>query len=148
MRLLFLILMMFAANVFADDGVTFYTSDATKAANLPFSDGVMVDDLFILSGALGTDPETGKMVPGGIVPQTHALFANIKRTLAANGLGLSDVVKCTVMMADIAEWPKFNEVYVTYFPGEKPARSAFAAAGLALDARLEMECWAYAGDDD
>ena len=52
------------------------------------------------------------------------------------------VVKCTVMIADIDEWPVFNEVYVTFFPGDKPARSAFGANGLALGGRVEVECWA------
>jgi enamine deaminase RidA (YjgF/YER057c/UK114 family) len=55
---------------------------------------------------------------------------------------MDKVVKCTVMMADIAEWATFNEVYAGYFPTHKPARSAFAAAGLAAGARLELECWA------
>ncbi len=67
---------------------------------------------------------------------------NIKAVLERNGSSMDQIVKCTVMIADIAEWPKFNEVYVTYFPGPKPARSAFAAAGIAFNGRVEVECWA------
>jgi len=55
---------------------------------------------------------------------------------------MDQVVKCTVMLADISEWSAMNEVYVTYFPAHKPARSAFGTSGLALGARLEIECWA------
>ena len=62
--------------------------------------------------------------------------------LEQNGSSLANIVKCTVMMGNIAEWPEFNEVYITYFPGNKPARSAFGANGLALGASVEMECWA------
>ena len=79
---------------------------------------------------------------GGIEAETHQIFANIKRILEENGSSLDKVFKCTVMMSDIAEWPKFNEIYVTYFTGNKPARSAFGANGLALGGAVEMECWA------
>ncbi|MEQ9415152.1 MAG: Rid family hydrolase, partial [Cyclobacteriaceae bacterium] len=57
-----------------------------------------------------------------------------------NGASLNDIVKCTIMLADINEWADFNAEYVKYFPGNKPARSAFATNGLALNARVEIEC--------
>ena len=78
----------------------------------------------------------------GYTAESHQVMKNIKDSLERYGASLEDVVKCTVMMADIAEWPDFNKVYVTYFPGPKPARSAFGAAGLALGGRVEVECWA------
>jgi 2-iminobutanoate/2-iminopropanoate deaminase len=69
---------------------------------------------------------------------------NIGATLKANNLSFRDVVKCTVMIRDMAEWDRFNSVYVTYFePGRRPARSAFGASGLARDAKVEVECWAW-----
>jgi enamine deaminase RidA (YjgF/YER057c/UK114 family) len=72
---------------------------------------------------------------------------NIGAVLRAQGLGWSDVVKCTVMLANMADWAAFNRVYLAYFPdGKLPARSAFGAAGLALGALVELECLAYAGD--
>ena len=110
--------------------------------NLPFSDAVRVGNMLILSGKLGTLPGTTQLVPGGIKPEARQALENIKASLERYGAGMEDVVKCTVMIADIAEWPDFNEVYVTFFPGPKPARSAFGAAGLAFNGRVEVECWA------
>lgn len=107
----------------------------------PFSDAVRVDDILYLSGAIGTD-STGRVVAGGIGPETRQTLENIKATLARNNLTMTNVVKCTVMLVDIKEWPAMNEVYRTYFPGSKPARSAFAGTGLALNARVEIECLA------
>ncbi|MDP6377618.1 MAG: Rid family hydrolase [Pseudomonadales bacterium] len=109
---------------------------------LPFSDAVRVGNMLILSGKLGTLPGTTNLVSGGIKPEARQALENIKASLERYGASMEDVVKCTVMIADIAEWPDFNEVYITYFPGPKPARSAFGAAGLAFDGRVEVECWA------
>ena len=105
----------------------------------PFSDAVRVGNILFLSGAIGTD-SSGRVVPGGIGPETRQTLENIKASLARNGLTMSHVVKCTAMLVDIKEWPAMNEVYRTYFPGPKPARSAFAGSGLALNARVEIEC--------
>lgn len=107
----------------------------------PFSDAVRVGDILYLSGAIGTD-STGRVVAGGIGPETRQTLENIKATLARNNLTMANVFKCTVMLVDIKEWPAMNEVYRTYFPGPKPARSAFAGTGLALNARVEIECLA------
>ena len=120
----------------------YYVSDGTKDLGLPFSDAVRVGDLLILSGQLGMKPRTLELAEGGIEGESRQALENIKTILEANDLGMNDVVKCTVMLVDIAEWPTFNEIYVTYFPGNKPARSAFAASGLALGGRVEVECWA------
>ena len=114
----------------------------SESLGLPFSDAVRVGDMLILSGKLGTLPGTTKLAPGGIKGEARQAMLNIQASLERYGSSLSDVVKCTVMIADIAEWPDFNEVYVTFFPGPKPARSAFAAAGLAFNGRVEVECWA------
>lgn len=105
----------------------------------PFSEAVRVGNILFLSGAIGTD-STGRVVPGGIGPETRQTMENIRATLARNGLTMENVVKCTAMLADIKEWPALNDVYRTYFPGPKPARSAFAGTGLALNARVEIEC--------
>ena len=120
----------------------YLNSERGKSLNLPFSEAVRVGDLLILSGQLGTVPGTTELAPGGIQGQAHQALDNIKSILERNGSSMDKVVKCTVMMADIAEWPAFNKVYVTYFPGPKPTRSAFAAAGLAFGAKVEVECWA------
>lgn len=105
----------------------------------PFSEAVRADDIVFLSGVLGTD-STGRLVPGGIGPETRQALENIKAALARNGLTMSHVVKCTAMLADIADWPAMNAVYATYFPGPKPARSAFGGVSLVRNARMELEC--------
>ena len=69
---------------------------------------------------------------------------NIRTSLEAHGLSLEDVVKCTVMLADMREWAAFNEIYKSYFTPPYPARSALGANGLALGARVEVECVAAA----
>jgi reactive intermediate/imine deaminase len=97
--------------------------------------------MLYLSGQLGTD-STGKVVPGGIAAETRQALENIKRLLEANGSSLDRAVKCTAMLADIREWADMNQVYVTYFPSHRPARSAFGTSGLALGGRVEIECMA------
>ena len=111
---------------------------------LPFSSAVRVGDLLFLSGQLGNTPD-GKL-PAGMEAQARQAMENIGAVLKGQGLGFGDLVKCTVMLDDMTDWPAFNKVYVTYFPdGKYPARSAFGADGLALGALLEVECIAYAG---
>ena len=105
---------------------------------------MQVGDTLILSGQVGAKPGTGAVVPGGIEPETRQALDNIATSLAKRGLGMDSVVKCTAMLADMKEWPAFNAVYATYFKkGRYPARSAFGANGLALGAKIELECWAY-----
>lgn len=118
-----------------------YIVPTGAAATLPFSPAVKVGNMLYLAGQLGTD-STGKLAPGGVEGETRQLLTNIKRMLEANGSDMDHVVKCLVMLADIAEWGKMNAVYVTFFPNHRPARSAFGATGLALGARLEIECMA------
>jgi reactive intermediate/imine deaminase len=112
--------------------------------SLPFSAAVRVGSMLYLSGQIGTD-ETGRLVSGGIEAETRQTLDNIRGVLEANGSSLDRVVKCTVMLADIGEWEAMNRVYVGYFPRILPARSAFGASGLALGARIEIECWAAVG---
>ena len=112
-------------------------------ARLPvFTPAVRVGDLVFLSGAIGTPPSGElRVVEGGVGPETSATMDNIGRILEAAGLGFEDLVKCTVFLADMADYAAMNEVYVTYFEGmEPPARSAMAGSGLALGARVEIEC--------
>ena len=131
-----------SVSVLADDQVSYLVSPETKKLNLPFSDAVRVNNMIFMSGQLGVEPGSFKLVEGGIENETRQIFKNMKGVLESNESSLSNIVKCTVMMGDIGEWPKFNQVYVTYFPDDKPARSAFGANGLALGASVDMECWA------
>ncbi len=120
--------------------IEFLSAPGTEKLALPFSEAVRVGDMLYLSGQVGTLPGTTKLVPGGIREETRQTLENIKKILERNGSTLNRVFKCTVFLADINEWPKMNEVYRTYFPKEPPARSAMAASGLALNARVEIEC--------
>ena len=112
----------------------------------PFSPAVRVGNIIFLSGQIGTSADaSGGVVPGGIEAETRQTMENIKDVLTRVGSSMDHVVKCTVMMADMAEWPRMNTVYATYFPNRKPARSAFGATALALGARVEIECIAVMG---
>lgn len=135
-----------AAADLAAPRVEFIQSEAAKAAGFPFSEAVQVGGLLMLSGQIGYDREAGKLVEGGVAPETRRTMDNIKDLLASRGLDMGDLVKCTVMLADMGDWPAFNDVYRTYFEnGRFPARSAFGASGLALGARVEVECIAAVG---
>lgn len=110
-------------------------------STFPFSPAVRVGNMLYLAGQIGT--KDGKVVPGGIGPETRQTMQNIRDVLEKAGSDLEHVVKCTVFLADMKEWPAMNDVYRTFFkPGKFPARSAFGATGLALDARTEIECFA------
>ena len=116
------------------------------APTRPFSPAVRVGNLIFLAGQIGTDASaSGAVVSGGIVAETKQTLENIKQTLAAVGSSMDHVVKCTVFMADMKEWDAMNAVYRTYFTAPNyPARSAFGANGLALNAKVEIECIAAA----
>ena len=108
----------------------------------PFSPAVRVGNMLYLSGAIGTDRATGRLVPGGIEAETRQTMDNIRDVLERSGSSLDRVVRCLVMLADMGEWERMNGVYTTYFATHKPARSALGASGLALGARVEIECMA------
>jgi 2-iminobutanoate/2-iminopropanoate deaminase len=107
----------------------------------PFSEVVRVGDMLYLSGKLGTG--ASGLVSGGIKAETKQTLENVRTVLERNGSSLDQVIKCTVMLADMSEWSAMNEVYVTFFARNRmPARSAFGVSGLALNARVEIECLA------
>ena len=131
-------LVTFSTHVAAGDRPEIYPS--SKYPDFPFSEAVAYGGVLYLSGDIGTD-SGGKLVEGGIGPESRQTMENIKATLGRHGLGMGDIIKCTVFLADISEWPSFNEIYAGYFEkGRYPARSALAASGLALGARVELEC--------
>ena len=126
-------------------GTRHIRSAATAARGLPFSDAVQVGDVLYLSGMIGVRPDTLAVVAGGIEPETRRILDDMRAFLEEQGSSLDRVFKCTVMLADMAEWPRFNAIYAEYFTENLPARSAFGTSGLALGARVELECWALAG---
>jgi 2-iminobutanoate/2-iminopropanoate deaminase len=132
---------LFAGSVVAAPAsVEFLNSGKVLSGNVPFSEAVRVGDLVFLSGQLGINPGSMKLVDGGIKEQARQTMQNIKSTLEAHGYSMKNLVKCTVFLADMSEWATFNEVYRTFFDGKFPARSAMGVNGLALGARVEVEC--------
>ena len=119
--------------------VEYLQMPGTEDMGLPFSSAVRVDNTLYLSGNLGNIPGTPQLAEGGIQGETRQTLENISAVLAQFGSSMDKVVKCTVFLADMAEWGAMNEVYKTFFPNP-PARSALGASGLALNARVEIEC--------
>lgn len=126
--------------------IEYYQSEEMAALGLPFSDAVRVDNMLYLSGVIGMPPGKLELVEGGLQAQTRQIMENISRVLEANGSALNKAIKFTVFIDDIDRWSEFNEVYVEYFPNQKPARSALGADGLALNALVEVECIAVIAD--
>ena len=118
---------------------------AAARGGLPFSPYVRVDNMLYLSGQLGTVPGGG-LAEGGVQAETRQTLENIRNVLERAGSSMNHVVKCSVFMEDMNQWPAMNEVYVTFFPEHLPARSAFGSTGLALGAALEIECFATVGN--
>jgi len=113
---------------------------------LPFAETVQVGSILYLAGQIGLPPGSTELVAGGIAAETRQTMDNIKRIVEKHGSSMDRIVKCTVFLADIGDWQEMNEVYVSYFPDQPPARSALGVAGLALGARTEIECLAVTED--
>lgn len=111
----------------------------------PYSPIVQAGDWLVTAGQLGVTPD-GEMVEG-IEAQTAQCMANIRTLLERKGAGMEKIVKTTVFLADIADWPRMNGPYEEALQGNKPARSAFQVAALPRDALVEIEAWAYLGAD-
>lgn len=131
---------LLAATAGAGDHVQYLDSGKILPPGLPFSEAVRVGDTLYLSGQIGVVPGSLKLAPGGMQAEARQTLENIRTTLEAHGLTMRDVVKCTVMLADMSQWGAFNEVYRTFFTAPYPARSALGANGLALGAQVEVEC--------
>ena len=138
-----------AANPIAAQGTPPTTPPAATQATDPnapqyvnsrgnLSAAVRVGNMLYLSGQLGTDT-----MPKGILPETARALGKIRALLEANGSSMDRVVRCTVFLADIAEWAQMNTVYSTFFPAaNRPARSALGVGGMVGQARVEIECMA------
>jgi reactive intermediate/imine deaminase len=122
------------------ENVEFLNPAGLAAPGSPYSPAVRVGGQVYVSGQIGVVPGTTKLVPGGLAEEAKQAIENVKGILVASGYSLRDVVKCTVMLADISEWGAFNEVYMKAFTPPYPARTALGANGLARGARLELDC--------
>mgnify|MGYP001311106737 FL=1 len=142
-RIVFLFGVCFLIGCNSTQSVDYLQSDEFSKQNMPFSEAVRVGNMLYLSGQIGSSSEDpSKVVAGGIGPETRQTMENMKEVLERYGSSMNQVVKCLCMLADIDEWAEMSGEYVKYFPDHKPARSAFAGTGLALNARVEIECWA------
>ena len=112
---------------------------------LPFSSAVRVGNVLYLSGQIGVLPGTRQLVDTGVTKQTQQTLDNIKAVLAHAGSSMDRVFKCTVFLVNLADYDAMNSVYKTYFPKDPPARSTVAGSGLALGAKVEIECLATVG---
>lgn len=115
-------------------------TDKAPAAIGPYSQAIHAGNLVFVSGQLPVDPATGNFAEGGIKELTRQSLTNMKNILEAEGLKMSQVVKTTVFLADMADFAKMNEVYAEFFEKPFPARSAIAIKTLPKNARVEIEC--------
>lgn len=115
------------------------TSKKAPKAVGPYSLGIQSGKFLFLSGQLGLDPEKGDFVPGGVEEQTRQALTNIQHVLQDNGADLSDVVKTSVFLSDINDFPKMNAVYATFFESDPPARSTMQVGALPKLGLVEIE---------
>ena len=114
------------------------TPDAPKAIG-PYSQAIVHGQMVYTAGQVALDPATMELVSGGVAEQSERVFANLRAVLAAAGSGLGKVVKTTVYLADMNDFPKMNEVYGRHLGARAPARTTIAAAGLPLGVRVEID---------
>jgi 2-iminobutanoate/2-iminopropanoate deaminase len=114
-------------------------TEKAPAAIGPYSQGIVAGGFLFTAGQIALDPATGLVVPGDVVPQTERVLANLQGLLEAAGATWSEVVKTTVFLQDMADFPRMNEVYARYLGKEAPARSTVQAAGLPRGARVEID---------
>ena len=126
-------------------GLGIVATDAAPMAIGPYSQAVVVDGTVYTAGQIALDPQTGEVVGRTTADQTERVLKNLAAVLEAAGSGLGLVVKTTVYLADMADFPAMNEVYAKYFGNHKPARSTVQAAGLPKGVRVEIEAIARAG---
>ena len=105
----------------------------------PYSVGIHTGEMLFTAGMAGVDPQTGKLVPGGIEAETRQTLQNLAGILEAGGSSLAGVLKTTVFLQDMAEFSKMNAIYGEFFPSDPPARSTVQVAALPLGARVEIE---------
>jgi len=118
------------------------TEKAPKAIG-PYSQGVKAGCLFFISGQLGLIPESGEFIQGGVEEQTKQSLINLKNILESQGYELGDVVKTTVFLKDMRDFPKMNAIYAEFFKLEPPARSTVEVADLPKGGLVEIEAIAF-----
>ena len=145
MKIIKTILIFFLSTYsYGQAAVEYVNSQENIDSGFPFSEAVIVDKIVYLSGKVGRLP-SGELIKGGIEAETTQTLKNIESVLQRIDLTKEDIFKCTCMLVDIKDWPKMSKAYKSFFDRKNlPARSAFAGSGLALGAKVEIECLAIA----
>lgn len=120
-------------------GIATHHTDGAPAAIGPYSQAVSCGGFLFTSGQVGLDPRTGELVPGGFEPQARRVFANLEAVLASAGAAFADVVKATVYVQDMADFPQFNSIYAAAMGDHRPARSTVQVAALPKGALVEID---------
>ncbi|GAU20477.1 hypothetical protein TSUD_130350 [Trifolium subterraneum] len=115
-------------------------TEKAPAALGPYSQAIKANNLLFVSGVLGLVPETGKFVSDDVEDQTEQVLKNMGEILKSGGASYASVVKTTILLADLKDFKKVNEIYAKYFPSPAPARATYQVAALPLDAKIEIEC--------
>ncbi|UAM96724.1 Rid family detoxifying hydrolase [Polaribacter litorisediminis] len=136
--LIFLFLMSVSCKNNTHSLIKHHKSHEKSRKNAPFSDAVQVNNLFFLTGQIGKNHTTGKIVKGGIEAETRQAIINIEAVLKHHQLTLKDVIKCTVILSDVNDFSKMNTIYRTFFTDNLPARTTFEAT-LVAGAKIEIE---------
>ena len=125
--------------MFTSEGKKIIKTDKAPQAIGPYSQAVQIEDMVFTAGQIGLDPATKQVVSGGIEAETRQVLNNLKHVLEAANSGLNYVVKTTVFLRDMADFPKMNTIYAEFFPENPPARSTVAVAALPMGVAVEIE---------
>ena len=126
------------------DGKRALATTAAPQAIGPYAQAVAAGGWVFLSGQIALDPERGRLVDGSIEDETRQVLANLRAVLTADGLTLDAIVRTTVYLTDLADFPRVNQVYAEYFTEPFPARATVQVAGLPRGARIEIDAIAIA----
>ena len=143
-KILSVLILFYSCSSQTYDNVEYFVSETSKELNFPFSDASIVGNIIYVSGQVGSKPGTREIVEGGIGAETTQTLNNIKMVLNDLGSNSDKIFKCLCMLEDINDYAEMNNAYTTFFSGREnlPSRSTFAGSGLALGAKIEIECWA------
>ena len=143
-KILSVLILFYSCSSQTYDNVEYFVSETSKELNFPFSDASIVGNIIYVSGQVGSKPGTREIVKGGIGAETTQTLNNINMVLNDLGSNSDKIFKCLCMLEDINDYTEMNNAYTTFFNGRDnlPSRSTFAGSGLALGAKIEIECWA------
>ena len=144
LKILSILILFVSCSGPTDNDAEYFVSEISKELNFPFSDAAIVGDIIYVSGQIGSKPGTREVVEGGISAETIQTLNNIKMILNDLGSSSDKIFKCLCMLEDINDYNEMNKAYTTFFNSRNslPSRSTFAGSGLALGAKIEIECWA------